>query len=74
MKNIKDITISIFAVIGFVSIITGFTYNQTQEPTKDWDLVSATSAGGNPSGYIYNTKTGEVFFLVKDKKTRTTLK
>ena len=30
MKNIKDITISIFAVIGFVAIITAFT-NQPEE-------------------------------------------
>ena len=32
MKNIKDITISIFAIIGFIAIITAFT-NQP-EPKK----------------------------------------
>ena len=30
MKNIKDITISIFAIIGFVTILSSFN-NQTQE-------------------------------------------
>jgi|TARA_B100001093_G_scaffold38837_1_gene33171 hypothetical protein len=33
MKNIKDITISIFAVIGFVAIITAFT-NQSQQANQ----------------------------------------
>ena len=28
MKNIKDITLSIFAVIGFVAIISGFIITQ----------------------------------------------
>ncbi len=30
MKNIKDITISIFAIIGFVTVLTSFTPNLTQ--------------------------------------------
>ena len=30
MKNIKDITISIFAIIGFVTVLAGFTPNLTQ--------------------------------------------
>jgi len=30
MKNIKDITISIFAIIGFVAIVTGF--NNLEQP------------------------------------------
>lgn len=34
MKNIKDITISIFAVIGFVAIITGFTLDNTNFKDK----------------------------------------
>ena len=33
MKNIKDITISIFAIIGFVAIISGFT-NQAEQSTQ----------------------------------------
>ena len=32
MKNIKDITLSIFAIIGFISIITAFN-TQTQQQT-----------------------------------------
>ena len=31
MKNIKDIVIGIFAVIGFAAIVTGFT-NETNDP------------------------------------------
>ena len=30
MKNIKDITISIFAIIGFVTVLAGFKPNLTQ--------------------------------------------
>ena len=33
MKNIKDITISIFAIIGFVAIITAFT-NQPEQANQ----------------------------------------
>ena len=61
MKNIKDITISIFAVIGFVSIITGFTTNesnQAQQTTPEshiWEYVN------NGTGHIaINKVTGEV--------------
>jgi hypothetical protein len=35
MKNIKDITISIFAVIGFVAIITAFT-NQSEQANQPY--------------------------------------
>ncbi|MCH1452852.1 MAG: hypothetical protein L7U59_00395, partial [Flavobacteriaceae bacterium] len=40
MKNIKHITISIFAVIGFVGIITAFT-NQP-EPKKIYEFETVT--------------------------------
>ena len=34
MKNLKDITLSIFAIIGFISVITAFNTQpqQSQEP------------------------------------------
>ena len=40
MKNIKDITISIFSIIGFVAIITAFT-NQP-EPNKKYEFEAVT--------------------------------
>ena len=60
MKNIKDITISIFAVIGFVAIITGFTNNQAQQTTPEshvWHMPEGDIKGFT---YMYNKATGEV--------------
>jgi len=34
MKNIKDIVIGIFALIGFTAIVTGFTTESNQEPAE----------------------------------------
>jgi|TARA_B110000444_G_C18351568_1_gene371990 hypothetical protein len=61
MKNIEDIAISIFAIIGFVAIITGFTNQaeQSAQPTYGtpeshvWELVvGPTSSGDSRLGYI----------------------
>ena len=47
MKNIKDITLSIFAVIGFVAILSSFTNQPQSEVTNGtpeshvWDMVVA---------------------------------
>ena len=65
MKNIKDITISIFAVIGFVAIITAFTNqpeqaNQTIYGTPEshvWDMQL-----GDTRVYMINKATGETRF------------
>ena len=63
MKNIKDITISIFAIIGFVAIISGFT-NQAEQSTQPtygtpeshvWELQT-----DNSYAYVLNKQTGEV--------------
>ena len=64
MKNIKDIVIGIFAVVGFAAIVTGFT-NETSDPQYPESHVweAAISPGtGNSSGrlYMYNKVTGEV--------------
>ena len=67
MKNIKDITISIFAVIGFVAIFTAFINQpeQANQPTVPeshvWEGVS-TEGTSNSGGrfYLYNKVTGEV--------------
>ena len=65
MKNIKDITISIFAVIGFVAIITAFTNQpeQANQPTTPeshiWEASVAPSSNGSRI-YLYNKVTGEM--------------
>ena len=70
MKNIKDITISIFAIIGFVAILSSFN-NQTQEthstvPESHVWRASDITAGG--AVYMYNVVNGEVYYLKEDKK------
>ena len=62
MKNIKDITISIFAIIGFVFILSSFT-NQSQEThgtpeSHVWEFHSDLNASNQP--YAINKVTGEV--------------
>ena len=61
MKNIKDITISIFAVIGFVAIITGFT-NQAQQTTPESHVWSFHMDSNSQNTYAFsiNKVTGEV--------------
>ena len=74
MKNIKDITISIFAIIGFVFILSSFT-NQSQETHSTpeshiWELSNtvAGEGGDRTKTYKINKVTGEVFYIVKDKE------
>ena len=63
MKNFKDITLSIFAIIGFVAILSSFN-NQSQQQTHGtpeshaWDMIVAPDA--NPVVYSFNKITGEV--------------
>ncbi len=70
MKNIKDITLSAFAVIGFYTIITAFTSTEsnpaqqviTGTPESHvWELHS--EIGQKLHAYMYNKKTGEVFYF-----------
>ena len=66
MKNIKDITISIFAVIGFVAIITAFTNqpeqaNQTTTPESHvWEMHQVASGGDIGRTYLFNKVKGEI--------------
>ena len=70
MKNIKDITISIFAIIGFVAIVSGFTNNETESQqmysTPESHVWEFSEAMPSPSGikqpriYVVNKVTGEV--------------
>ena len=72
MKNIKEITISIFAIIGFFTIITGFT-NNTETATQQtygtpeshvWELV-----GVEGRAFAINKVTGEGKLFVRFAKT-----
>ena len=59
MKNIKDITISIFAIIGFVAILSSFN-NQTQQThstVPESHVWEAVTSGGIIM--LYNKVTGE---------------
>ena len=66
MKNIKDITISIFAIIGFAFVLSSFTNKETEETTQQvigtpqhhvWELKRQE---GSSYAYLYNKVTGEV--------------
>tara|TARA_B110000444_G_C18360849_1_gene375913 strand:+ start:185 stop:430 length:246 start_codon:yes stop_codon:yes gene_type:complete len=62
MKNIKDVIIGVFAVIGFAAIVTGFTNEAGQEPTFGtpeshvWEF-SMREIG--TAYFMFNKKTGE---------------
>ncbi|MDA9373638.1 hypothetical protein N9600_00060 [Flavobacteriaceae bacterium] len=69
MKNIKDITISIFAIIGFVFILSSFN-NEKPIENGDWVVTNA----GLAAGYLYNSKTGEAIYMQKDKGEKVIIK
>ena len=79
MKNFKDITLSIFAIIGFVAILSSFN-NQTQQETHgtpeshvwEMNLNNPSAQGGQPTAFAINKVTGEVrkynmSYLIIDK-------
>ena len=63
MKNMKDIIIGIFAVIGVLALVSGFTNNtenavQTTTPESHvWQGIIEANDGRM---HLYNKKTGEV--------------
>lgn len=64
MKNIKDIALLAFAVIGFYTIITAFTKTESNQPqqvygTPESHVWEIYGAEGN-SGFILNKVTGEL--------------
>jgi hypothetical protein len=66
MKNIKDITISIFAIIGFVTILSSFN-NQSQETHSTVPESHVWEMWGESSyQYIYNKVTGEIKAATKN--------
>ena len=72
MKNIKDIVIGLFAVIGFTAIVTGFTNEAEQQvihtspESHVWDHIVTGEVGlnGGLKAHLYNKKTGEVKTIV----------
>ena len=65
MKNIKDITLLAFAVIGFYTIITAFTSTESNQPQQVvngtpeshvWEIQVAIVK----FSFIFTIKTGEV--------------
>lgn len=71
MKNIKDITISIFAIIGFVAIVSGFTNNETEQTTSAshvWEIYSV--PGWKSHDWLLNKKTGELMTIDISTNTR----
>jgi len=77
MKNIKETIIGVFAVIGFLAIVSGFTTNnvtqQTTYGTPESHVWEAVGAEGN-WGWMINKKTGEVFGLDVAKKAKIIVK
>ena len=68
MKNIKDITLLAFAVIGFYTIITAFTTTESSQPQQVvngtpeshvWEMHS-TSNTNSSFAFAINKVTGEV--------------
>ena len=62
MKNIKDITISIFAIIGFVTILSSFN-NQSQEThstVPETHIYEMYRADGSSYTFWLNKTTGDV--------------
>ena len=60
MKNIKEVIIGVFAVIGFAAIVTGFTNEAEQEHTVPESHVWEMVVSSNAVSYLYNKQTGEV--------------
>ena len=69
MKHIKDITISIFAIIGFAFVLSSFTSNETSETQEVvygtpeshvWEIV-----GVAERAFAINKVTGETKLFVR---------
>ena len=68
--KIKDITLSIFAIIGFVAILSSFN-NQTHDTvpeSHEWEVRMSIAGGTSSSNIIFNKKTGEVKAITYDGK------
>jgi predicted small secreted protein len=71
MKNIKDITISIFAIIGFVAIVSGFTNNENQGDIGTYQVaITNVADSGNIREIIIDTRTGKVISRTRTRYKR----
>jgi len=81
MKNIKDVIIGVFAVIGFAAIVTGFTSIKDEETQQNptiltspeshiWEFSDLEEGRGTAKSaiYIINKKTGEVRYYKNEKR------
>ena len=73
MKNIKDITLSIFAIIGFVALLSSFTqevvYTEKQisngtPESHEWEAIAVDKGTNREELYMYNKVTGETKFVL----------
>ncbi len=70
MKNIKDIVIGIFAIIGFSAIVTGFTEEIEQEGEIGTYQVATSARGAEVKIFRIDTRTGDIVSLkFRDIKT-----
>ena len=65
MKNIKDITISIFAIIGFAFLLSSFTTNGVEQqvygtPESHVWAMHNDGESSQSKTYLYNKRTGEI--------------
>tara|TARA_B100001121_G_C18510561_1_gene536470 strand:+ start:267 stop:497 length:231 start_codon:yes stop_codon:yes gene_type:complete len=61
MKNIKDIILSIFAIIGLVALLTGASIQERQIGKYQIDCEFRTSDTSRPHCVTLDTETGEIF-------------
>jgi len=61
MKKIKDVTISILAIIGLAAVITGVSVQERQIGKYQIDCEFRTSDTSRPHCVTIDTETGEIF-------------
>ena len=63
--KIKDITLSIFAIIGFVTILSSFNNQSEPQVTHGTPESHVWEAAVTPGGgtYMYNKVTGEIYYM-----------
>ena len=59
MKNIKDITLLVFAIIGFIMILSSFN-NQSQNDIGRYDISTTMRQSGFIFETVIDTKTGDI--------------
>ncbi|MDB4010212.1 hypothetical protein N9484_04190 [Polaribacter sp.] len=77
MKNIKQITLSVFAIIGFYAVVSGFTkgeqkvkVNYETPKTHVWEIYGAEKS----FAWLLNKETGKVYGLDAERRARVKLR